>query len=289
MNGWGALVGLAYGAGAASIVSHPGPWRAVRFHRLVRLGLYGGTVQQRATARSLQLLGSSRQRRIEDRQLQAGEQPDASAHVLQCITGAVLGLAGSAAVLTTLMAMQQLRKPLASAVLIAISAVSGWLVADARLSSRMKRQQRAGAVALPAFLEAVALAVGAGAALPNALQIVSTRTSGVLTDGLQSCIRAMREGSGFEASMAGFAARFPFPAMTRFVEATQIALDRGTPIVDVLHAQATDARQESRRLLLESAGRREVGMLVPVIFFVLPAVVVVALYPGFTELSSLAN
>lgn len=288
MNGWGALIGLAYGAGAASIAMYSGPWRALHFHRLVRIALHGPSIRRHVHG-SLRMLGTARQHRIEQRQLQAGDSADASGHVLHCLTGAVIGIAGSAAVLVVLMGLQQLRKPFAAMLLIGIAAVSGWLIADMRLSSRVRARQRAAAVALPAFVEAIALAVGAGAALPHALQIVADRTSGVLTDGLRTTVHALRDGRSFDSAMAEFGARFPFPSMIRFIDALHIAMDRGTPVVDVLHAQAADARQESRRLLLESAGRREVGMLIPVIFFVLPAVVVVALYPGFTELSSLAT
>ena len=289
MNGWGALVGLAYGAGAASVALHPGPWRAVRFHRRVHEGLYGKSLRQRFGSGSLEFLGVNRQRRIQQRLLQAGETADAAVHVLRCVSAAVIGIASSAALLVLLVAMDQMRKPFASAFLMCISACLGWLIVDARLSARVKAHQRAAAVALPAFVESIALAVGVGAALPHALQIVSDRTSGVLTAALRSTVNAIRDGSGLESALRTFGAQFPFPSMTRFVDAVQIAIERGTPVVDVLHAQAADARQESRRLLLESAGRREVGMLIPVIFFVLPAVVVVALYPGFTELSSLAT
>jgi tight adherence protein C len=40
-----------------------------------------------------------------------------------------------------------------------------------------------------------------------------------------------------------------------------------------------------KRLLLESAGKREIGMMVPVVFFVLPVTIVFALFPGFYGLS----
>lgn len=285
MNGWGALVGLSYGAGAASIAMYTGPWRARRFHQRVHEVLHGASMQRRMGRESLRLMGNHRQQRIEQRQQQAGDKPDAALHALRCLTGAVIGIAASAAILVLLLGMQQLRKPLAAALLTCIAAVSGWLLADMQLSARVKRRQRAAAVALPAFVESIALAVGAGAALPQALQIVAQRTSGVLADGL----RTIPMHDGLTSALHGLRACFPFPSMGRFIDAVEIALDRGTPIVEVLHAQAADARHESRRLLLETAGRREVGMLVPVIFFVLPAVVVVALYPGFTELSTLAN
>ena len=68
-----------------------------------------------------------------------------------------------------------------------------------------------------------------------------------------------------------------------------IAIDRGTPLADVLRAQATDARDVRRRQLMETAGRREVAMLVPVVFLILPITVVFALFPGFYGLNLSVN
>ena len=43
---------------------------------------------------------------------------------------------------------------------------------------------------------------------------------------------------------------------------------------------AQDAREESKRALLEAAGRKEVAMLVPLVFLILPVTVLVAIWPG---------
>lgn len=289
MNGWGALVGLAYGAGGASLTLYSGPWRALRFRQRIRAGLADVPARERLARRPLQLLGSRRQARIEQRQLHAGETPNAADHVLACVTGATIGIAASTALVVALVGMQQLRRPFAVIILMAVAAISGWLLVDARLTKRVHRRQQAATVGLPAFIESIALTVSAGAALSTALEIVGRRTTGVLAEGLQRTVASMRAGSPIDDALRGLGDEFPIAAMSRLVTAVLTALERGTPIVDVLHAQALDARQESRRLLLETAGRREVGMLIPVIFFVLPAVVVVALYPGLQELSSIAT
>jgi tight adherence protein C len=63
-----------------------------------------------------------------------------------------------------------------------------------------------------------------------------------------------------------------------------VALDRGTPLADVLRAQAHDARAEERQRLMESAGRRDVAMLVPIVFLVLPSVVLIAAFPAIRAL-----
>ena len=58
------------------------------------------------------------------------------------------------------------------------------------------------------------------------------------------------------------------------------ALERGTPLSQTLQAQAVDARDAAKRELLEAAGKKEISMLVPLVFGLLPTTVAFALWPG---------
>ena len=82
----------------------------------------------------------------------------------------------------------------------------------------------------------------------------------------------------------GLAARTGVASIARFSEGLAVAIERGTPLVDVLHAQAADVREASRRELIESGGRKEVAMMIPVVFFILPVTVVFAFFPGYIGL-----
>jgi tight adherence protein C len=64
-----------------------------------------------------------------------------------------------------------------------------------------------------------------------------------------------------------------------------IAIERGTPLADVLRAQAVDVREAGKRALLESGGRKEIAMMVPVVFLILPVTVLFALFPGYYGLT----
>ena len=68
-----------------------------------------------------------------------------------------------------------------------------------------------------------------------------------------------------------------------------MAIERGTPLADVLHAQALDVRELGKRALLDAGGRKEIAMLLPVVFLILPVTVLFALYPGLLTLTSLAR
>ena len=45
-------------------------------------------------------------------------------------------------------------------------------------------------------------------------------------------------------------------------------------------------REARRRNLLEIGGRKEIAMMVPVVFLVLPVTILFALYPGFLQISA---
>jgi tight adherence protein C len=64
------------------------------------------------------------------------------------------------------------------------------------------------------------------------------------------------------------------------VEQVTGALERGTPLAEVLRAQAQDSRDEAKRELLEVAGKKEVAMLVPLVFLILPVTILFAIFPG---------
>ena len=64
---------------------------------------------------------------------------------------------------------------------------------------------------------------------------------------------------------------------------------QGRPLADVLHAQAADVREAGRRNLIETAARKEVFMMVPVVFLVLPVTVFFAFWPGVVGLSPCAS
>ena len=62
------------------------------------------------------------------------------------------------------------------------------------------------------------------------------------------------------------------------------AMDRGAPLAQVLQEQAVDAREDAKRALIESAGRKEILMLLPLVFLILPLSVLFAVFPGIVML-----
>jgi tight adherence protein C len=142
---------------------------------------------------------------------------------------------------------------------------------------------------LPLVADLLALAVTAGEAPLGALTRVCALTRGALSGELARAMARARAGEPMARALRELAERTTVDALTTFLEGLVTAIERGTPLADVLRAQAGDVRELAKRQLLESAGRKEVGMLVPVVFLIMPITVVFALYPGLTTIISVAG
>lgn len=152
-----------------------------------------------------------------------------------------------------------------------------------------KAHERAIARELPTVLELLALAVAGGESFPAALERVSTVSGGPVGRGAYAAAREMAMGAPWERTLREWAATSQSSDLERFVDRVVISLERGTPMADVLRAQAVDARVRHRNSLVELAGRKDVAMLIPVVFLILPTVVVIALFPGARAISVLTG
>jgi tight adherence protein C len=160
----------------------------------------------------------------------------------------------------------------------------GVLLRENRLTAQVARRERRILEEFPTVAELLALAVAAGESPVAALDRVVRRSHGELSADLRDVLSEVRTGTPITRAFDDLAARSGLPAVSRFAEGVAIAMERGTPLADVLHAQAGDVREAGRRALIESGARREVLMMVPVVFLVLPTVVVFAFWPGLVGL-----
>ena len=170
----------------------------------------------------------------------------------------------------------------------ALLAVLGVLGRDRWLTREVRRREERMLAEFPTVAELLALAVTAGEGPIGALERVTKVSSGELARELGRALAEARSGASLVTALEAMAARTSVPALARFVDGVAVAVERGTPLADVLRAQAVDVREAGKRALLEAGGRREIAMMVPVVFFVLPTSVVFALFPGFYGFTVLA-
>ncbi len=299
----GALVGLMMSSGITLVVIAVLAHRPIPIHRRLQPYLGGldhddrsrdensttlGSIYGPLVRRLIRVLTRQSDPGLERRLIRAGERPDVVRFRLSQVTAASV-TAGSGLLLCLVLVAAGREFAVVPALLLIVLAGSiGWLGADYQLTRRIGRRNDLIRSSLPPVAELLALAVASGESTQSALERVVRTMSGPLADECAQACAETSTGVGFIESLEHMADRCDVPSIRRFVDGISIAVSRGTPLADVLRAQAADARADHHRLLLEAAGRKEVLMLIPLVFLILPTVVLVALFPAMSALTSVA-
>jgi tight adherence protein C len=197
----------------------------------------------------------------------------------------VLGLAGGLVFALSLAATRG-AQPAPLVLLVLAAGLTGVLARDYQLSREVTARESRLLAELPTVAELLALSVSAGEGAVGALERVVRTTRGELSGELATTLADARSGTPLTIALERLADRTGLPGLARFAEGVAVAVERGTPLADVLRAQAQDVREQGRRALMESGGRKEVLMMVPVVFLILPVTVVFAAFPSLAVLRS---
>ncbi len=286
MSAVGALLGLMVGGALALIVA------AVLAHRparlAVRLRRHRTPVVDRGPVDALrQVLGLPLLRLVSrdgsdltTRLRRAGRGGDADSYRLERLVWSAGGV-GFGVLVGILLSLRSGSISAGAVIALAVvGAIVGWLLHDRQLARATRGRAARMSEQLPTVAELVAFAVAAGEGPLAALDRVATTVRGDLAGEFSLAVRRVRGGAAFPAALREMADGVPSLEASRFADGIAVATERGTPMAEVLRAQAADARATGRRRLLEQAGKKEVLMLIPVVFFILPIVVIIALYPG---------
>lgn len=174
---------------------------------------------------------------------------------------------------------------LLAAVAISGSGVAGFVARDYWLGVQVRRREERMMAEFPSLAELMALAVGAGESATGALDRVCRSAKGELSKEFSTILAETRAGKPLISALQEFSARADLAPLVRFVDGIVVAVERGTPLADVLRAQAQDVRDTAKRDLMEAAGKKEIAMMVPLVFGVLPLTVVFAVFPGIAVIS----
>lgn len=156
---------------------------------------------------------------------------------------------------------------------------------DNLLTGQINKRRTKILAEFPTIAELLALSVAAGDSAHGALERVAQTAKGELAYEFKLVLADTRSGDSLVKALQSCSERLRLNSVERFITGFTVAHERGTPLATVLHAQANDVRELTKRELLEVAGKKEIGMLVPLIFGVLPLTVVFAVFPGLSLLN----
>ncbi|TLP96041.1 type II secretion system F family protein [Nesterenkonia salmonea] len=302
---WSALIGLTLGSGVLVLVAGLPVMNRPRFTERVAPYVRSvapdaeSTVQSRAPITSAAKIFAPTAQRLAESLRRLGLAPSSEVlskrlrHANLSLTPAEyrtqqLGyaVAGAAVgVLMTGLAFAAERfHPVAAVLFVTAGAGLGVAARDVQLNSRIRSRRRRMIAEFPTVAELLALSVSAGESAPGAFQRISVSCRGELAGELKELMRRTRAGTPFVSALRTLSAEIETPVIARFLHGVVVAVERGTPLAEVMRAQAADVRDHSKRELMEEAGRKEVAMLAPVVFGILPLTILFAAFPGLALL-----
>lgn len=247
----------------------------------VGLGEVFGPLTARLAARLDKLLGGTDSVRTRLQRANAAE--DVEGFRVQQVLWAIGAAVGMSAVASVLWWARGAPLP-SLALVVALAAMGGAMTRDSFLTRAAKKREQRIMAEFPAVAELLALSVTAGEGTSAALERVSRLSRGELSAELDMALSAARTGMTLPMALQGISDRTGLAPLSRFVDGIVVAIERGTPLGEVLRAQAQDARESGRQALIEEGGKREIAMMIPVVFLVLPVTIVFAAYPGLALL-----
>lgn len=131
------------------------------------------------------------------------------------------------------------------------------------------------------------LVIESGQTLYGALLELVESSRGELAKLFRPIVSNLQLGSTFEIEFGELEKhRLPAEIIELLVQ-LRIAVDRGTPISQVIFEQARSSAATTRSQLIAAAGKNDTKMLLPLVFLVLPLTVMNAVFPSLQMLQNI--
>ena len=160
----------------------------------------------------------------------------------------------------------------------------GFIAPSFVLDSASRRRKSEIARRLPDFLDIVSTTVEAGTALNGALAIAVTRMQGALADEFRMTLSDIRVGMSRTDALTAMARRVKHIDLTSLVTALVQTERLGGNIAHLLDELAEETRNRRIARAEELAAKIPVKMVVPMAFFMLPALLVMIFGPVAAQL-----
>lgn len=167
----------------------------------------------------------------------------------------------------------------------ALIPVLAYKAPDVLLSQRGKARQEEIQRKLPDTLDEITISVEAGLGFEAAIAEAGRSGSGALSQELIRTLQDIQIGVPRSQAMTDLVIRTEVPDLRHFVIAVRQAEQYGVPIAQVLRVQSKEMRERRKQRAEERAMKMPVKILIPTVFFILPALFIVILGPAVLRLA----
>jgi tight adherence protein C len=164
--------------------------------------------------------------------------------------------------------------------MLVFSGLMGYFLPDLWLSSKVGARKMEITRKLPDALDLLTVSVEAGLAFDMALSKVVEKLRGPLAEEFMRVLHEVRMGKQRRDAMKDMAERVDSPDLSQFISALVQADKLGVSIANVLRVQSDQMRIKRRQRAEETAMKAPLKMSFVLVFFVLPALMIVLLGPA---------
>ena len=139
---------------------------------------------------------------------------------------------------------------------------------------------------LTSILQMCSIMISAGESPINALKYIADRSDGVLPNLISKELGALASEGTLIKTLENLAAISGSKQVKRVGNSLQVAINRGSPLLQVLQNQVTSLNKEIHIQLLKKSGQSEIALLIPVVFLILPVSILFAIWPSIYGLNT---
>lgn len=138
---------------------------------------------------------------------------------------------------------------------------------------------------LVSILQMLSIMISSGENPMSAMRYVSQRSDGILPNLIRQSITKYADGNNITQTLDFLATATGSAQVRRLTNSIQIAIHRGTPILDVLNNQVIALNKQINFNLMKRSGKSEIALLIPVVFLILPVSISFAIWPSLYGLN----
>ncbi|MEY3385090.1 MAG: hypothetical protein RLZ38_591 [Actinomycetota bacterium] len=138
---------------------------------------------------------------------------------------------------------------------------------------------------LVSILQMISIMISSGESPMSAIRYVSKRSDGILPKLIRESLSKYEAGRSITQTLDFLATATGSTQVRRLTNSIQIAINRGTPILDVLNNQVLALNKQINFNLMKRSGKSEITLLIPVVFLILPVSISFAIWPSLYGLN----
>jgi tight adherence protein C len=139
---------------------------------------------------------------------------------------------------------------------------------------------------ISAQIQLLTILISSGISPARSIELISERSNSVSSRALRTVVEDIQKGLSVVEALDHLKNRYASNSLRRFITSLILGIERGSALSPILISQVRDSRLAQKTEIMQKAGKAEIGLMIPVVFLILPISILFALWPSFNQLGS---